>query len=186
MPLTEDQEDREYELRTVQRETSIRKLESDLRYEGKLQAQASGRGSGSFLKKRTKKLLRVGARSIRECRSQNDQKFFASFFQKRSASLPPCLPCAVAPPPPLPSPRAGEGDPGQLQEIHRASAKAIGHTSPSTELRHWIAADAARWNASSGLSTTRDARHVQALANPRRCVAIWPAVGRAASPQSTV
>jgi methylamine dehydrogenase heavy chain len=44
--------------------------------------------SGSFLKKRTKKLLPNGARSIGRDRSQNNQKFFASFFQKRSPSFP--------------------------------------------------------------------------------------------------
>ncbi len=41
---------------------------------------------------------------------------FASFLQKRSAFLPLCLPCAVAPPPLLPSPRAGEGALGQLHK----------------------------------------------------------------------
>jgi hypothetical protein len=39
------------------------------------------------LKKSTKKLLRTGARSIRKSRSQNRQKFFASFFQKRRPSF---------------------------------------------------------------------------------------------------
>jgi hypothetical protein len=39
-------------------------------------------GSSSFLKERTKKLSRMRARSIRKGRSQNNQKFFASFFQK--------------------------------------------------------------------------------------------------------
>jgi hypothetical protein len=43
--------------------------------------------SGSFLKKRTKKLLQNLAGPIRTGRSQNDQKFFASFFQKRSLSF---------------------------------------------------------------------------------------------------
>jgi hypothetical protein len=43
--------------------------------------------SGSFLKKRTKKLLLVWAEPIRKGRSRNRQKFFASFFQKRR----PCL-----------------------------------------------------------------------------------------------
>jgi flagella basal body P-ring formation protein FlgA len=38
----------------------------------------------SFLKKRTKKLLRHSAGPIREGRSQMEQKFFAAFFQKRS------------------------------------------------------------------------------------------------------
>jgi len=42
-------------------------------------------GSSSFLKKRTKKLLHMGAALLRaEC--LKDQKFFASFFQKRSPS----------------------------------------------------------------------------------------------------
>ena len=41
----------------------------------------------SFLKKRTKKRLRVCAEPIRKGRSQNNQKFFASFFQKRRPSL---------------------------------------------------------------------------------------------------
>jgi hypothetical protein len=43
--------------------------------------------SSSFLKKRTKKLLRINARSIRKGRSQNNQKFFAAFFPKRSPSF---------------------------------------------------------------------------------------------------
>jgi hypothetical protein len=48
---------------------------------------SSGKESGSFLKKRTKKLLRVWAEPVRRDRSQKVQKFFASFFQKRSPSL---------------------------------------------------------------------------------------------------
>ena len=40
----------------------------------------------SFLKKRTKKLLRLLAES-EEVPGLNVQKFFASFFQKRSPSL---------------------------------------------------------------------------------------------------
>jgi hypothetical protein len=43
--------------------------------------------SGSFLKKRTKKLLRTWAEPYRVGRSPNVQKFFASFFQKRSPRL---------------------------------------------------------------------------------------------------
>jgi hypothetical protein len=39
-------------------------------------------GRSSFLKKRTKKLLRVWARSLRKGRSQNNQTFFGSFFKK--------------------------------------------------------------------------------------------------------
>jgi hypothetical protein len=46
-----------------------------------------GKTSGSFLKKRTKKLLQVQAEPIRKDRSRNDQKFFASFFQKRRPSF---------------------------------------------------------------------------------------------------
>jgi hypothetical protein len=38
----------------------------------------------SFLKKRTKKLLRIGAAVLQASRF-NNQKFFASFFQKRSS-----------------------------------------------------------------------------------------------------
>jgi hypothetical protein len=49
--------------------------------------QSGKKGSSSFLKKRTKKLLRVWAEPIRRGRSQNEQKFFASFFQKRRACL---------------------------------------------------------------------------------------------------
>jgi uncharacterized protein GlcG (DUF336 family) len=49
--------------------------------------------SGSFLKKRTKKLLRVEAEPIRRPRSQKEKKFFASFLQKRSSSF---LPLALA------------------------------------------------------------------------------------------
>jgi hypothetical protein len=45
------------------------------------------KGSGSFLKKRTKKLLLVWAEPIQIGRSQINQKFFASFFQKRRPSL---------------------------------------------------------------------------------------------------
>ncbi len=43
--------------------------------------------SGSFLKKRTKKPLQVWAESNRRVRSPNNQKFFASFFQKRRPSF---------------------------------------------------------------------------------------------------
>jgi hypothetical protein len=48
--------------------------------------------SGSFLKKRTKKLLQIWAEPNRGGRSQNTQKFFASFFQKRR----PCFGCPGA------------------------------------------------------------------------------------------
>jgi hypothetical protein len=47
--------------------------------------------SSSFLKKRTKKLLRVWAEPLRRGLSQNEQEFFASFFQKRR----PYLGCAL-------------------------------------------------------------------------------------------
>jgi hypothetical protein len=43
--------------------------------------------STSFLKKRSKKLLRVGARVTTGTRA-NNQKFFGSFFQKRTRFLP--------------------------------------------------------------------------------------------------
>jgi lysophospholipid acyltransferase (LPLAT)-like uncharacterized protein len=39
------------------------------------------------LKKRTRKLLRICAEPVRKDRSQNNQKFFASFFQKRFSSF---------------------------------------------------------------------------------------------------
>jgi hypothetical protein len=42
------------------------------------------KGSCSFLKKRTKKLLSVSGHSWGA--TENEQKFFASFFQKRSPS----------------------------------------------------------------------------------------------------
>jgi hypothetical protein len=42
--------------------------------------------SSSFLKKRTKKLLLIEARVGSTARPKN-QKFFGSFFQKRTASL---------------------------------------------------------------------------------------------------
>jgi hypothetical protein len=42
--------------------------------------------SGSFLKKRTKKLLHIGLR-LPDGRVRAIQKFFASFFQKRSLGL---------------------------------------------------------------------------------------------------
>jgi hypothetical protein len=45
-------------------------------------------GSGSFLKKRTKKLLALQASTSPDRHSPNSQKFFASFFQKRRAFLP--------------------------------------------------------------------------------------------------
>jgi hypothetical protein len=44
--------------------------------------------SGSFLKKRTKKPLQILARYILLARSQSNQKFFASFFQKRRPYFP--------------------------------------------------------------------------------------------------
>jgi hypothetical protein len=44
-------------------------------------------GSGSFLKKRTKKLLIIGP-SFSGHAAAHVQKFFASFFQKRRPSFP--------------------------------------------------------------------------------------------------
>jgi hypothetical protein len=44
-----------------------------------------GEGSASFLKKRSKKLLSLWSRSVSVAPHANGQKFFASFFQKRSA-----------------------------------------------------------------------------------------------------
>jgi hypothetical protein len=42
----------------------------------------------SFLKKSSKKLLRVWPEPLRKGRSQNRQKFFASFFSKKKCFLP--------------------------------------------------------------------------------------------------
>jgi hypothetical protein len=56
----------------------------------KLQQDGSGKdeeGSGSFLKKRTKKLLRVWAEPIRKGRSQTDKSFLLLFFKKEDSSL---------------------------------------------------------------------------------------------------
>jgi hypothetical protein len=44
-------------------------------------------GSPSFLKKRSKKLLETWLRRIGKGRSQNEHKFFGSFFQKRTSLL---------------------------------------------------------------------------------------------------
>jgi hypothetical protein len=41
-------------------------------------------GSSSFLQKRTKKLLSIGFR-VAATRTPNEQKFFGSFLQKRTA-----------------------------------------------------------------------------------------------------
>jgi hypothetical protein len=41
----------------------------------------------SFLKKRSKKLLSVSAAASPDGLSPNEQKFFGSFFQKRTASF---------------------------------------------------------------------------------------------------
>jgi hypothetical protein len=49
---------------------------------GDVPCTGKSKQSGSFLKKRTKKLLHVWPRSIQKDRSRNDQKFFASFFQE--------------------------------------------------------------------------------------------------------
>jgi hypothetical protein len=54
-----------------------------------VRSSSGGTLSGSFLKKRTKKLLIPGARAGRTTRL-NNAKFFASFFQKRSASFLTC------------------------------------------------------------------------------------------------
>jgi hypothetical protein len=43
------------------------------------------KASSSFLKKRTKKLLSTEASDADRHQSRKNQKFFASFFQKRSA-----------------------------------------------------------------------------------------------------
>jgi hypothetical protein len=43
--------------------------------------------SGSFLKKRTKKLLTLRDERPRKGHSQTNQKFFGAFFQKRRPSL---------------------------------------------------------------------------------------------------
>jgi hypothetical protein len=53
-------------------------------------AKAATAGSSSFLKKRTKKLLLLLSRGhvIYPGVNRNRQKFFGSFFQKRTASLP--------------------------------------------------------------------------------------------------
>jgi hypothetical protein len=45
-----------------------------------------GKESSSFLKKRTKKLLIIGVR-VGVSAHPNKQKFFGSFFQKRTAFL---------------------------------------------------------------------------------------------------
>ncbi len=73
-------------------------------------SKAHAAESRSFLKKRTKKLLRNLGEPVRTGRSQNDQKFFASrragaaFFFKKAGL------------PALTGPRAGVGGPGQLRK----------------------------------------------------------------------
>jgi hypothetical protein len=58
--------------------------------------KASGTGSGSFLKKRTKKLLQGQAEPLRKGRSQLSQSFLLLFFKK--AGLPAaCLTCGRLP-----------------------------------------------------------------------------------------
>jgi hypothetical protein len=59
--------------------------------------------SGSFLKKRTKKLCEFGFGLSWRAEAEIIKSFFASFFQKRSAFLPLVCLCAVAPPLPQPS-----------------------------------------------------------------------------------
>jgi hypothetical protein len=46
-----------------------------------------GERKSSFLKKRSKKLLSVLASAFQDRLSPNEQKFFGSFFQKRTASF---------------------------------------------------------------------------------------------------
>jgi hypothetical protein len=50
-------------------------------------AQASGREDSSFLKKRTKKLMRVWAEPIPEDRSQMAKSFLLLFFKKEVLSF---------------------------------------------------------------------------------------------------
>jgi hypothetical protein len=55
----------------------------------RLHGRASGKASGSFLKKRTKKLLQIQAEPLRKGRSQADNSFLLLFFKKeRLAFLP--------------------------------------------------------------------------------------------------
>jgi hypothetical protein len=49
---------------------------------GDVPCKGKSKHSGSFLKKRTKKLLHVGPRSIQKDRSRNDQSFLLLFFKK--------------------------------------------------------------------------------------------------------
>jgi hypothetical protein len=50
-------------------------------------AGSAKEGSRSFLKKGTKKLLRVAVRGVVHAASANRKKFFVSFFQKRNTSF---------------------------------------------------------------------------------------------------
>jgi hypothetical protein len=58
------------------------------RWDDKRQAKAAWQKAVLFLKKRTKKRLRIKARSIGKSRSQSNQRCFAAFFQKSRPSLP--------------------------------------------------------------------------------------------------
>jgi hypothetical protein len=49
----------------------------------------SAKERSSFLKKRSKKLLSVLASALRDRLHPNEQKFFGSFFQKRTALFAP-------------------------------------------------------------------------------------------------
>jgi hypothetical protein len=58
--------------------------------------KASGKASGAFLKKRTKKLLQIQAEPLRRGRSQMSKSFLLLFFKK--AGLPAaCLTCGRLP-----------------------------------------------------------------------------------------
>jgi hypothetical protein len=54
--------------------------------------KASGKGSGSFLKKRTKKLLQIQAEPLRKGRSQFSKRFLLLFFKKEGLPAA-CLTC---------------------------------------------------------------------------------------------
>jgi hypothetical protein len=58
-----------------------------LNLRGENDRQGKCEGSSSFLKKRTKKLLPVQCAPTFRPRQPIEQKFFGSFFQKRTASF---------------------------------------------------------------------------------------------------
>jgi hypothetical protein len=58
-----------------------------MRVPGDPGARRRQKESGSFLKKRTKKLLSIGARAGRLARAQADEVFFASFFFRKKKTL---------------------------------------------------------------------------------------------------